>query len=87
MSIDIILYILAVMIFLDFSLHVFELFGLDVKFIRSKSIFSYYYPHFRWIKTPNGPIERPNWNLIYQRFWVTFWGLAFLLLIIYLIFK
>ncbi len=87
MNLDIILYIVAIMIFWYFSLHVIELFGLDSRFIRSKSIFSYYYPHFRWIKSHNGPKERPKWNLFYQRFWVIFWGSAFFLLIIYLIFK
>jgi len=87
MGIDIILYILAVMILWDFSLHIIELLGLDIKFIKSKSILSYYYPHFRWIKTPEGPIERRNWNKFYQRFWTTYWGMAFLLLLFYLIFK
>ena len=75
------------MIFWDFSLHVLELLKLDVKLIRSKSIFSYYYPHFRWIKTPNGPVERPNWNLFYQRFWVVFWGFAFIVLLVYVMFR
>jgi len=87
MNLDFILYILAVMILWDFSLHILELFRLDDKFVRSKSIFSYYYPHFRWIKAPNGPVERSNWSSFYQRFWVAFWGSAFLLLIIYIIFK
>lgn len=87
MGIDIILYILAVMIFWDFSLHVLELFGLDKKFINSKSVFAYYYPHFRWCKTPTGSVERQNWWILYRRFWVMYWGLAFILLLIYLIFK
>lgn len=87
MSIDLILYILLAMIFWDFSTHLIEGFGWVEKFIRSKSIFSYCYPHFYWMKTPNGPRERPNWNKLYQKFWITYWGLAFLLLIIYLVFK
>lgn len=87
MHTDIILYLLLVMIFWDFSLHVLELFGLDSKLIKSKSFLSYYYPHFRWIKTPSGPIARQNWFMFYQKFWVTFWGLAFMLLLIYIIFK
>jgi len=84
---NIILYVLVVMIFWDFSLHLIELLGWAEKFIKSKSIFSYYYPHFRWKKTSTGPVERENWGKLYQRFWVTYWGLAFILLVIYLIFK
>lgn len=87
MNLDFILYILAAMIFWDFSCHVVELFKWDIKLLQSKSIFSYFYPHFRWRKTPNRPAERQNWQRLYQRFWVTFWGLAFILVLIYLIFK
>lgn len=87
MSLDFILYILLIMIFWDFSLHILELFKWDRKLINSKSFFSYYYPHFRWRKTPNGAIERQNWQILYQRFWITFWGLAFIFLLIYIMFK
>lgn len=87
MNIDFILYILAIMIFWDFSIHVIELFNWTSKFTKSKSIFSYYYPHLYWIKTPNGPVVRPNWQKLYQKFWTIYWGIAFLLLLIYLIFK
>ncbi len=87
MNLDFILYILAAMVFWDFSCHVIELLNWSPKFTRSKSIFSYYWPHLRWRKTPNGPVERENWKKLYDRFWVTYWGLAFILLIIYLIIK
>ncbi|KKU98921.1 MAG: hypothetical protein UY32_C0011G0006 [Candidatus Jorgensenbacteria bacterium GW2011_GWC1_48_8] len=79
MTIDIILYILLVMIFWDFSCHVIKWLGGEEKFTRSKSIFSYYYPHFNWMKTPNGPVQRPNWRKYYDRFWVAYWGIAFVL--------
>ena len=87
MTADSILYILGILIFWDFSLHVIELFHWDKFLIKSKSWFSYYYPHFRWIKTLNGSIERPNWNKFYQRFWVSFWGTALILLITYIVVK
>jgi len=87
MNLDFILYILAVMIFWDFSCHVIDLLNWSQKFTKSKSIFSYYYPHFRWRKSPNGPVERENWRILYNRFWTAYWGLAFILLIIYLIIK
>jgi hypothetical protein len=82
---DFILYILALMIFWDLSTHVIELFGLIEKFTKSKSIFSYYYPHFYWKKTPNGPVIRENWKKNYQIFWVLFWGVAFILIIVYIV--
>jgi hypothetical protein len=81
-----ILYILAVMIFWDFSNHVVELFGWHDRFKNSKSWLSYYYPHLRYKKGPKGPLERNNGYLIYQRFWVGFWGTAFALILIYIIF-
>jgi hypothetical protein len=85
MNLDFILYILLAMIFWDFSTHTIEFLGWTRKFTESKSIFSYYYPHFYWMKTPSGPRERPNWRKFYQKFWVIFWGLAFILLLIYTI--
>jgi hypothetical protein len=83
----ILLYILAVMIFWDFSGHVIELVGWHERFKRSNSWLSYYYPHLRWKKSPKGPVERKNGFQIYQRFWVDFWGTAFALIVIYLIFS
>lgn len=87
MNLDFVLYFLAVMIFWDFSLHVIMLFGWEVKLTRSKSIFSYYFPHLYWKKTLNGPVQRENRRKIYDRFWTAYWGLAFIILIIYLIIK
>jgi len=83
---DLILYILTVMIFWDLSLHLIELMGKARKFTSSQSIFSYYYPHFRWIKTPKGPVERKNWYRFYQVFWVAYWSFAFALILVYIIF-
>jgi hypothetical protein len=87
MSIDIILYILTIMIFWDFSSHVIQLLGFRDKFLKSKSLLSYYYPHFRWRKTPNGPIERKNGQKYYDIFWTLYWGLAFVLLLVYIFLK
>jgi len=84
---DILLYIVAVMIFWDFSTHVIELFNWDKKFLDSQSIFSYYYPHLSWKKTSSGPVLRENRKARYQRFWASFWGLAFILILIYILFK
>lgn len=76
------------MIFWDLSLHVLSLLGLEKKVIGHSSIFSYYYPNFRWRRTSDGLVERPEqeWKPIYQKFWVSYWGLAFILLIFYLSF-
>ena len=87
MNIDIILYIVLGMIFWDFSAHVIELFKWDSKFVRSKSVFSYYYPHLSVKKTVSGPVQRPHWQNLYQRFWVGFWGTGFVLLFIYRILR
>jgi hypothetical protein len=84
---DKILYVLAVMIFWDFSTHLIEMFGWEKKFLHSRSIFSYYYPHLSNKKGPDGPIPRKNRENIYQRFWVTFWGLAFVLIMVYILSK
>lgn len=85
MNLDFILYILAVMIFWDFSLHILMRLGWDVKLTRSKSIFSYYFPHLYWKKTPAGPVKRENAQKLYDWFWIIYWGTAFILLSIYLI--
>jgi hypothetical protein len=87
MNIDILLYILLAMTFWDFSLHLIERFGYRQKFLESKSVFSYYYPHFYNKKTKNGLIERPNGRRIYDNFWMVHWGLAFALLVAFLILK
>ncbi|MEX2090566.1 MAG: hypothetical protein WD989_00310 [Candidatus Paceibacterota bacterium] len=87
MSIDFILYTLAIMIFWDFSLHVIEMLGWVGKFTKSSFFLSYYYPHFYWKKTPDGPIVRENWQKPYQIFWVSFWGSGFSLMVIYIILK
>ena len=79
MGMDFILWVLAVMIFWDFSTHVVEMFGWENKFLNSQNKLSYYYPHLSFKKTPTGPVRRENRGIIYQRFWVTYWGLAFIL--------
>ncbi|MDE1874580.1 MAG: hypothetical protein KGI79_00050 [Patescibacteria group bacterium] len=84
---QIILYILAAMIFWDLSIHVIELFGKAEKFSKSRSVLSYYYPHLYWKKTKAGPVVRENWQRLYQRFWVTYWGTAFVLIIVYMLIR
>ena len=86
MNFDFILYILSAMIFWDFSCHVIMLLGWDIKFTRSKSVFSYYFPHLYWKKTPEGPVKRESRRL-YDWFWIIYWGAAFILLTAYLIIK
>jgi len=73
------------MIFWDFSIHVIELLGWTHKFTKSQSILSYYYPHFYWRKSKDGPVVRENWQKPYQRFWVSYWGLAMIFLIVYIL--
>ena len=86
MVIESIPFVLAAMILWDLSLHVLKLFGFERKFLESTSVLSYYYPHFRWKKTPNGPLERleQEWRPIYDMFWTCYWGVAFVLLLAYL---
>jgi len=84
---DIILYLLLGVTFWDFSLHLIERLGWRQKFLESRSIFSYYYPHFFDKKTKSGLITRHNGQKLYDIFWIVHWGLAFLLLLIYIIFK
>jgi len=95
MNIDLILYILAVMIFWDFTIHVIDKrdrkYKLSNQFNRmweqrlkkSKSFLSYYYPHF-WGKKPVS--DEQAWKR-YDYFWLIYWGTATVLLIIYIIFK
>ena len=82
--IDIILYIVLVMTAWDFSVHIIDWLGLDAKFKQSKSIFSYYYPHFSG-KYPFASRELHTKR--YNYFWITYWGTATILLIFYIVFK
>ena len=82
---DLILWVLAIMIFWDFSTHVIEIFDWDKNFLTSKSIFSYYYPHLSFRKTSEGPVLRENRKIRYQRFWVFYWGTAFVLTVVALV--
>jgi len=81
MNIDWLLYILGAMIFWDLSIHFISWMKWVEKFTHSTSVFSYYYPHFYWKKTPNGPVVRDNWWVLYERFWVSYWGIALILLL------
>ena len=83
------------MIFWDFSIHIIDKrdrkYFLDKKWDnmwreqlrKSKSIFSYYYPHF-WGKKPVS--DEKAWNR-YDLFWLTYWGTALFLLLTYIILK
>ena len=84
---DSVLYILLAMIFWDFSCYVIEWLGWKMYFVNSRSVFSYYYPHIYWKKGLDGPRERPNLNVFYNRFWAAYWGVAFVLLLTYILFK
>lgn len=75
------------MIFWDLSAHLINLLGLRKKFLESKSILSYYYPHTRYKKTATGPVERTNSQKKYDYFWTLYWGIAFVLLLIYILFR
>jgi hypothetical protein len=82
--INLIPYLVALMTLWDFSIHVIDWLKLDQKFIGSTSIFSYYYPHF-WGKAPCVSQERGRKR--YDYFWLTYWGTATILLIIYIVFR
>jgi len=82
--IDIILYLVSIMIFWDLSIHIIDKMKWEDKFINSKSIFSYYYPHF-WGKYPH--VEKEQGRRRYDRFWITYWSTALILLIIYIFLK
>ena len=71
------------MILWDLSIHIIDKFKWRNKFIESKSIFSYYYPHF-WGKYPY--VNEEHGRKRYDYFWITYWGTALILLIIYIIF-
>ena len=70
MLLDFASYVLLVMIFYDFSLHFIELMGWQMFFVARRNIFSYYWP------VPN---NRKNYTI----FWTAYWGIAFVLLLIY----
>jgi hypothetical protein len=72
------------MIFWDLSIHIIDKFKKGKKFIESKSIFSYYYPHF-WGKPPQ--VNREIGQVRYDNFWITYWSVALVLLIIYIFFR
>lgn len=70
MNLDFILYILAVMIFYDFSCHYLRLtLGLE----RARKL-KYYWPTFLVGKEKR-----------YNIFWTTYWGIVFILLLIYIL--
>lgn len=69
MIVNLIPYILAIMIFYDFSNHLLELiFGRE----KARKLFKPYWPTFK---------DRKR----YTYFWTTYWGIAFLLTMIYLL--
>ena len=73
MAFDIILYILAVMIFYDFSLHLIEtIYGGKKKALKL---------NFYWSPSK---IFRNNNREFYNYFWTAYWGLVFILIVIYI---
>ena len=78
-----ILYIVLAITLWDFTIHVLDKFELGSKFTQSKSIFSYYYPHF-WGKTPHVSPEVKKRR--YDYFWISTWGFVSVLLIVYIVF-
>ena len=70
MALDIILYVLLIMVFYDFSLHLLE-FVLGRN--RARKI-KYYWPRFLIGKRKT-----------YTKFWTIYWGIAFFLILIYII--
>ena len=69
MALDVILYIVGVMIFYDFSLHLLRLImGLE----KARKI-KYYWPTFLIGKTKR-----------YEIFWAVYWGIALVLVIVYI---
>jgi len=90
-------YILLLMIFWDFTIHVID--KRDRKFFlsnqytmmwrekmkNSKFFFSYYYPYF-WGKKKLVSSDEQGWKR-YDYFWLSYWGTATILLIFYLIFR
>lgn len=68
-------FLLAVMIFWDFSLHAIELFGGKKWFNQRKNIFSYWWP--KW----SGENKRKKYTV----FWTVYWGVALLLILFYIL--
>jgi hypothetical protein len=96
MNLDFLLYIVALVTFWDFLIHVIDWrdrkYKLSKQYDRtwssrlyqSKNIFSYFYPSF-WGKKKKITDEKA-WKR-YDVFWTTTWGAITVLVIIYLIFK
>jgi len=76
MSIDIILYIITLMIFYDFSIHLVYLFKKEEFFLKRK---------LNW--WPKWDMWGKKERMFYQIFWNTYWGSAFILMVLYLIFR
>lgn len=75
MNLDFILYILAGMIFYDFSLHAIEFLGWDKWFMERKNLFSYYYPVWKG----------EDWRARYTRDWTIYWGVASVLILTFIL--
>lgn len=69
---SIILGILVIMIFYDFTLHLIETLELEKFFYPRRNIFSYYWPVAKS-------------RQVYNIGWTIYWGTAFLLIIIYVL--
>ena len=70
----IILSILVLMIFYDFSLHLIEVLGWEKFLYPRRNIFSYYWPVAS---------NRQHYNIG----WTVYWGVAFLLMLVYIAIK
>lgn len=69
---ELLIYIVAIMVFYDFSLHLIELcFGQD-----SAKKFRHYWPTF----SINGRFDRKKYTL----FWTAYWGLALIFILAYI---
>ena len=94
-AINVIPYIIMIMTFWDFTIHVIDkrdrkyrlIYQWNnvwaIKLIKSNSFLSYYYPHF-WGKKP--VTDKQAWKR-YDYFWLIYWGSATVLLFIYIIFR
>jgi hypothetical protein len=81
MNLDFILYILAGMIFYDFSLHVYDLLHAFKKTKAKHPLGAYLI--FDYFSKGNEEKKAK----VYQVFWTIYWGLAFILLLAYLLFR
>ncbi len=68
-------YIALGMIFYDLSIHIVYLFGKQNFFLKRKLNY--------WPEWNRSDMKRAN--LRYQQFWSLFWGIAFILLLVYLV--